>query len=109
MVTYDETIARRSSGSDPLVPEPLRNEIMQQMPAASAVYGLVPELQRFGHERVGPAAAPRDRFVVGNHSGLSLLQGLSPVGPGRELLAVAASHGADVGVAVELDGGGTGR
>src|SRR5687768_5509716 len=46
MATYDAAIGRYSSGSDPLVPEPLRQEIMQQMPAASAVFGLVPEVQR---------------------------------------------------------------
>lgn len=46
MASTSDKIQRYSSGSDPLVPEPLRNEILQQLPQQSVVFGLVPETQR---------------------------------------------------------------
>lgn len=46
MTSYDQGAFRRSSGSDPLVPEPVSNEILQMLPEKSVVFGLVPETQR---------------------------------------------------------------
>ncbi|MCP4963906.1 MAG: phage major capsid protein, partial [bacterium] len=36
----------RATGTDPLVPEPVSNQIRQLLPAASAIMGMVPETQR---------------------------------------------------------------
>lgn len=44
-MAVDLSIARQT-GSDPLVPEPVSAEIMQLLPAASALLGLVPETRR---------------------------------------------------------------
>jgi len=44
--TYDATVARRSTRPDALVPEPIVEQIFASLPAASAVFGLVPETQR---------------------------------------------------------------
>lgn len=46
MPTYNAQVSRVSSGSDALVPEPLFQQIFDSLPAASAVFGLVPEMQR---------------------------------------------------------------
>lgn len=74
MATYNTSIARYSSGSDPLVPEPLRQEIMQQLPARSAVYGLVPEAQRVTMssktERMGVLSALPSAYFVSGDTGL---------------------------------------
>ena len=46
MPTYNATVARRSTRPDALVPEPIVEQIFASLPAASAVFGLVPEMQR---------------------------------------------------------------
>lgn len=46
MPTYNAQVARRSTRPDSLVPEPLYQQIFDGLPAASAVFGLVPEMQR---------------------------------------------------------------
>lgn len=70
----DEMIARRSSGSDPLVPEPLRQEILEGLPAASAVMSLVPETQRIQMsaltERVGVLSVLPSAYFVSGDTGL---------------------------------------
>lgn len=70
----DETIARRSSGSDPLVPEPLRREILQGLPAASAIMSLVPEAQRIQMsaltERVPVLSVLPSAYFVSGDTGL---------------------------------------
>ena len=54
----NESIQRRGSGSDPLVPEPYRSQIQEGMIAASAVLSLVPETQRI------PMSALTERMPV---------------------------------------------
>ena len=70
----DESIARRTSGSDPLVPEPLRKEILQGLPAASAVMSMVPETQRIQMsaltERVGVLSVLPSAYFVSGDTGL---------------------------------------
>lgn len=75
MATYSDAIARYSSGSsDPLVPEPLRQEILQQMPAQSVVFGLVPETQRITMsaltERMPVLSALPSAYFVSGDTGL---------------------------------------
>jgi len=70
----NESIARRSSGSDPLVPEPLRKEILQALPAASAIMSLVPETQRIQMsaltERVPVLSVLPTAYFVSGDTGL---------------------------------------
>jgi hypothetical protein len=73
-MAVDLQISRRSSGSDPLVPEPLRREILQGLPAASAVFGLVPETQRITMsaltERTAVLSVLPEAFFVSGDTGL---------------------------------------
>jgi len=70
----DQQIARRSSGSDPLVPEPLRQEILEGLPAASAIMSMVPETQRIQMsaltERVGVLSVLPEAYFVSGDTGL---------------------------------------
>lgn len=73
-MAVDTAIARRTGGSDALVPEPLRQEIIQQMPAASAVMGMVPEMQRVTMsaltDRVGVLSVLPEAYFVNGDTGL---------------------------------------
>ncbi len=71
MTSYDQGVFRRSSGSDPLVPEPVSNQILQLMPEKSVVFGLVPETQRvtmsaLTHRMPVLSALPSAYFVSGD-------------------------------------------
>jgi len=74
VATYNAGVVRRSSGSDPLVPEPLAQQIMQQLPAASVVFGLVPETQRITMssltERMAVLSALPSAYFVSGDTGL---------------------------------------
>lgn len=69
-----DTALARTSGTDALVPEPLRQEILQQMPAASAVMGMVPEMQRVTMsaltDRVGVLSVLPAAYFVSGDTGL---------------------------------------
>ncbi len=74
MASTSDALARTALGSDPLVPEPLRAEIIQQLPAASAVFGLVPETQRITMssltERMPVLSALPSAYFVAGDAGL---------------------------------------
>jgi len=74
MATTSDAIARRSGGSDALVPEPLRREILQQVPAASAVLSMIPETQRIEMsaltERVPVISVLPSAYFVSGDTGL---------------------------------------
>ena len=74
MTTYNTNVARYSSGSDPLVPEPVSDQILQQLPAASVVFGLVPETQRITMssrtERMPVMSALPSAYFVSGDTGL---------------------------------------
>lgn len=74
MATTSDAIARRSSGSDALVPEPLRDQIMQQLPASSAVLSMIPETQRVPMsaltDRIGVLSVLPSAYFVSGDTGL---------------------------------------
>lgn len=74
MSTYNTGVFRRSSGSDPNVPEPLASQIMQGIIARSAVFGLVPEMQRVimssATERMPVLSALPSAYFVSGDTGL---------------------------------------
>jgi len=74
VATYNAGVVRRSSGSDPLVPEPLSNQILQDLPAQSVVFGLVPETQRVTMsaltERMAVLSALPSAYFVSGDTGL---------------------------------------
>ena len=74
MTNYDQIVARRSSGSDPLVPEPVSKQIMQLLPEKSVVFGLVPEVQRVTMsaltERMPVLSVLPDAYFVSGDTGL---------------------------------------
>lgn len=74
MSTYNTGVFRRASGSDPNVPEPLATQILQGIPAASAVFGLVPETQRVTMsaltERMPVLSALPSAYFVSGDTGL---------------------------------------
>lgn len=65
---------QRATGTDPLVPEPVAMEIIQGMPAASAIMGLVPEVQRVTMptytQRMRALAVLPHAYFVGGDTGL---------------------------------------
>jgi len=74
VTNYDQIVARRSSGSDPLVPEPVSKQIMQLLPEKSVVFGLVPEVQRVTMsaltERMPVLSVLPDAYFVSGDTGL---------------------------------------
>jgi HK97 family phage major capsid protein len=74
MATTSDAVARRSGASDALVPEPLRQQIMQQLPASSAVMSMIPETQRIEMsaltERIGVLSVLPSAYFVSGDTGL---------------------------------------
>ena len=74
MPTYNASVARYSSGSDPLVPEPVSDQIIQLLPAQSVVFGLVPETHRITMssktQRMAVMSALPSAYFVSGDTGL---------------------------------------